>query len=121
MRDVVLGIHFLIILFLVVGFPYGLMTNKRVFRLFHGGVLAVVISLMILQIPCPITVLEKAVMDDSYRGTFIGHWLDQVVYVGWMPPRGVFIMDLSFAVLVFSSFYWRPLRGGKRKNPDAAS
>ncbi|MFQ5672149.1 MAG: DUF2784 family protein [Nitrospinales bacterium] len=119
MRDVILGIHFLVILFLVAGFPYGLITNKRGFRLFHGGVLGVVISLMILRIPCPITVLEKAFMDDSYRGTFIGHWLDKVVYVGWMPPTGVFIMDLSFAVLVFSSFYWRPLSAGKGKKPDA--
>jgi len=118
MRDVILGIHFLVILFLIVGFPYGLITNKRFFRLFHGGVLGVVILLMILQIPCPLTVLEKTFMDNSYRGTFIGYWLDKLVYVGWMPSIGVFIMNLSFAVLVFSSFYWRPLSGGKRENTD---
>ena len=116
MRNVILSGHFLVILFIVLGFPYGLITNKYYFRFFHSGILAMVIFLMIFRIPCPLTNLEKFFMDASYESTFIGYWLDKLVYVGWMSSTGVFIMNLSFALLVFSSFYWRPLKDQNKEN-----
>ena len=103
-------LHFAVILFMVIGFPFGLITNRRWFRLVHAGVLAFITSLMILRIPCPLTVLEESSAGDSYQGSFLATWLNRLIYVDWFTPQSIFIIDLIFAALVFSSFWWRPLK-----------
>ncbi len=107
-------LHAAVLLFVVVGFPVALITNHRAFRLIHAGVLAFITLLMILQIPCPLTVLEEASTGESYEGSFLATWLNRIIYMEWFTPRAVFIADMVFAALVFSSFGWRPL---KRKSP----
>tara|TARA_B100000686_G_C16527921_1_gene830741 strand:+ start:122 stop:463 length:342 start_codon:yes stop_codon:yes gene_type:complete len=109
-REVILGIHSLVILFIALGFPYGLLTNKPNFRKLHVSILGFVIFLMIFKIPCPLTILEKQFMDVSYEGTFIGYWMKQFIYIRWMPNVGVYLINLSFAILVFSSFFWYPIK-----------
>ncbi len=108
-------LHFAVILFVVIGFAVALVTNHRWFRLLHAGVLAFITLLMILRIPCPLTVLEEASTGESYGGSFLATWLNRIIYVEWFTPQTVFIVDMIFAVLVFSSFWWRPL---KRKPRD---
>ncbi len=108
-------LHFSVILFVVIGFAVALITNHRWFRLIHAGVLAFITLLMILRIPCPLTVLEEASTGESYEGSFLATWLNRIIYVEWFTPQTVFIIDMIFAALVFSSFWWRPL---KRKSPD---
>lgn len=108
-------LHLTVILFVVIGFPVALITNHRRFRLLHVGVLVFITSLMILQIPCPLTVLEEAATGESYEGSFIATWLNRIIYMEGFTPRAVFIGDMIFAALVFSSFWWRPL---KRKPRD---
>ncbi|MEE8260167.1 MAG: DUF2784 domain-containing protein [Nitrospinaceae bacterium] len=108
-------LHFAVILFMVIGFAVALITNHRWFRLIHAGVLAFITLLMILRIPCPLTVLEEASTGESYGGSFLATWLNRIIYVEWFTPQTVFIVDMIFAVLVFSSFWWRPL---KRKPRD---
>ena len=103
-------LHFAVILFVVIGFPVALITNHRTFRLIHAGVLAFITLLMILQIPCPLTVLEEASAGGSYEGSFLATWLNRIIYVEWFTPRSVFIIDMIFAALVFSSFWWWPLK-----------
>ena len=77
---------------------------------------AVLITLlMILRIPCPLTVLEESSSGESYEGSFLATWLNRIIYMEWFTPQIVFIIDMIFAALVFSSFWWRPL---KRKSPD---
>ncbi|MDH5762828.1 MAG: DUF2784 domain-containing protein [Nitrospinota bacterium] len=107
-------LHFIVILFVVIGFPVAIITNHRRFRLFHAAVLAFITLLMILQIPCPLTLLEEASRGESYEGSFLATWLNRIIYMEWFTPRMVFIIDMAFAAVVFSSFWWRPL---KRK-PD---
>ena len=107
--------HFAVILFVVIGFAVALITNHRWFRLIHAGVLTFITLLMILRIPCPLTVLEEASTGESYGGSFLATWLNRIIYVEWFTPQTVFIVDMIFAALVFSSFWWRPL---KRKPPD---
>ena len=102
-------LHCAVILFVVIGFPVALITNHRRFRLFHAGALAFITLLMILQIPCPLTVLEEASTGESYEGSFLAIWLNRIVYMEWFTPRTVFIVDMIFASLVFSSFWWWPL------------
>lgn len=103
-------LHFAVILFVVIGFPVALITNHRRFRLIHAGILAFITLLMIFQIPCPITVLEEASTGESYEGSFLATWLNRIIYMEWFSPRTVFIVDMIFAALVFSSFWWWPLK-----------
>ncbi len=103
-------LHFAVILFVVIGFPVALITNHRRFRLIHAGVLAFITLLMILRIPCPLTVLEEGSTGESYEGSFLATWLNRIIYVEWFTPQSVFIIDMVFAVLVFSSFWWWPLK-----------
>ena len=108
-------LHFAVILFVVIGFPVALITNHRWFRLIHAGILAFITLLMIFQIPCPVTVLEEASTGESYEGSFLATWLNRIIYMEWFTPRTVFIVDMIFAALVFSSFWWWPLK----KKPGA--
>lgn len=109
MALVVLILHLAVILFMLIGFPVGLITNHRLFRLIHAGVLAFITLLMVLGIPCPLTVIEENLAGGSYEGSFLATWLNRLIYWEWFTPRTVFILDMLFAVLVFSSFWWRPL------------
>jgi Protein of Unknown function (DUF2784) len=109
MATLILTLHLLIILFFLVGFPVGLILNHGVFRIIHCGALAGVTLLMVLGIPCPITLWEESVGDVSYEGSFIAFWLKRIVYLEWFDPAHVLILDIVFALLVFTSFFWRPV------------
>ena len=102
---------------MVIGFPVALITNHRRFRLIHAGVLAFITLLMILQIPCPLTVLEEGTSGESYAGSFLATWLNRIIYVEWFTPESVFVIDMIFAVGVFSSFWWRPHKRKTGKDP----
>jgi hypothetical protein len=110
MEVFLLLLHFAVILFVVIGFAVALITNHRWFRLIHAGVLGFITLLMILRIPCPLTILEEGSTGESYEGSFLATWLNRIIYVEWFTPQTVFIIDMIFAVLVFSSFWWRPLK-----------
>lgn len=113
MAIIILVLHLLVILFFIVGFPVGLILNHRLFRYFHGAALALVTLLMVLGIPCPLTVWEEVLRDSSYEGSFIASWLNRIIYLEWFEPIHVLILDVCFAALVFSSFIWFPV---KKKN-----
>jgi uncharacterized protein DUF2784 len=110
MATFILVLHLLVILFFIIGFPIGLKWNHRGFRVFHSAALAVVTMLMILGIPCPLTVIEESSSDSSYEGSFIAFWLNRIIYLEWFEPFHVLILDLCFAALVFSSFIWYPVK-----------
>ena len=114
MEVFLLLLHFAVILFVVIGFAVALITNHRWFRLIHAGVLGFITLLMILRIPCPLTVLEEGSTGESYEGSFLATWLNRIIYVEWFTPQTVFIIDMIFAALVFSSFWWRPLKKKER-------
>ena len=103
-------LHFAVILFVVIGFPVALIKNHRGFRLIHSGVLAFITLLMILEIPCPLTQLEEDSSGGSYEGSFLATWLNRIIYMEWFTPRSIFIIDMIFAALVFSSYWWWPLK-----------
>ena len=119
MLEFVQAIHLTFILFLLIGFAVGLATNHKGFRLFHAGVLAGITLLMIFGIPCPLTLVEENLSGTSYEGSFLGVWLNRIIYLTWIDPKSVFIMDLAFALLVLSSFFWRPFKTGKKNLPKS--
>ena len=110
MEALLLLAHLAVVLFMAIGFPVGLIVNNRKFRIFHASALALITLLMTLQIPCPLTVLEEFYAGKSYEGSYIAYWLNKLVYMRWLDPRSVFVIDVCFALLVFSSFLWRPLK-----------
>ncbi len=114
MATLILFFHLAIILFFIVGFPAGLIFNHRGFRIFHSVALMGVTLLMVVGIPCPVTLWEESMGDVSYEGSFIAYWLKRVVYLEWFDPGDVLILDIGFALLVFTSFIWHPLSKSKK-------
>lgn len=116
MLEIVQAAHLTTILFLLIGFAVGLATNHTYLRLIHAGLLAGITVLMIFGVPCPLTLVEESLTGTSYEGSFLAVWLNRIIYLTWFDPESVFMMDMAFAVLVFSSFYWRPLNRGKKNS-----
>ena len=111
MVELILFIHFIIVLYLVVGFPIGLYFNLRLFRIVHASALAGVSLLMVLGVPCPLTIWEEMLRQSSvYEGSFIASWMNQIIYLEGVDPQHVVWMGIAFAVLVASSFFWKPLK-----------
>ena len=109
MVEQVLLLHFLVVLFFILGFPIGLFYNARLFRIIHACALAAVTLLMVLGIPCPLTILEETLRQDPvYAGSFIAIWLNRILYMEGFDPKHVLFMDLGFLALVVSSFFWHP-------------
>ena len=118
MIEFILVLHFAIILYVIFGFPIGLIFNRPRFRYIHAVTIAFVTVLMILRIPCPLTILEANLSGESYEGGFIATWLIRIIYVEGFDPNYLFIATLIFAGLVFSSFFWRPIKKGR---PEAGN
>ncbi len=115
MVELVLILHFLAVLVFILGFPLGLFYNSRLFRIIHFSALAGVTLLMVIGIPCPLTVLEEILRQDPvYAGSFIASWLNRILYMAGFDPEDVLFMDLGFVALVASSFFWRPLKPANR-------
>ena len=110
MIELVLIMHFAIILYVIFGFPVVLKLNRPVARYIHAGTLAIITLLMILKVPCPITILEEHISGESYEGGFIVTWLNRIIYLEGFDPIYVFIATLIFTGLVFSSFFWHPIK-----------
>ena len=110
MVELLLGIHFIIVLYLVIGFLVALYFNHRLFRIVHTSSLAAVSLLMVLGVPCPLTIWEEMLgQGPVYEGSFIASWLNRIIYLEGVDPTHVIYGDIAFAVLVASSFFWRPL------------
>ncbi len=113
MAELVLSIHFLIILFILFGLPIGLVINHRLFRIIHVSTLAGVTLLMVLKIPCPLTIWEEALRQSLvYEGSFIASWLNRIIYLEDFDASFVPYMAVAFLALTISSFFWRPARRG---------
>jgi len=110
MAEASLILHFLVVVFLVAGFPVGLYYNHAGFRCAHAAVLGGITLLILLGYPCPLTVLEEAWGSRSHGGSWLASWLNRILYLEWFDPNTVFWMDVAFAALVVSSFAWRPVR-----------
>ena len=110
MSEIVLIVHFMIVLFFIAGFFIGLSWNQPKFRFIHAGSLGIVTLLMILRIPCPLTLLEETLRSQSYEGSFLATWLNRILYLEWFDPLHVLIVNVLFMALVLSSFWWYPVK-----------
>lgn len=88
LADLVVLIHFLWILFLVFGSFWGV--RNRAVKLLHLSGLVFAFIIQIFDWYCPFTYLEVWLREKqdpslSYRGSFITHYLEKIVYIELSP------------------------------------
>ncbi|MBC8750702.1 hypothetical protein OKW43_007070 [Paraburkholderia sp. WC7.3g] len=118
LANTVLVLHALIVLFIVGGLfaiwiAYGLQlawARNRLFRTGHLLAIGIVASLAVLDVPCPLTVLE----DQLRTGTagsqgFIQRWVSAWLYYDF--PGWVFVLAyVAFLLAVILTWYRIPPR-----------
>ena len=127
--DAVLVLHFAIVLFVVgglvliiVGNLFGwLWVNALWFRLLHLAAIAIVVAEAWLGITCPLTTLEMWLRAQSgagiaanYSESFIGHWLQRLLF--YSAPPWMFVLAYTvFGALVVAVWFRFPPTFKKRR------
>jgi len=111
--DALLALHFLWIIFLILGLPLGLHFRLRRVRLLHAAGLVFALALQLGRMPCPLTIWEEKLRrllqeDFSYRGSFIITYLEKLVYPGWISLNTVAVLTGLLAILTLVSFILSP-------------
>ncbi|MBC7728486.1 MAG: DUF2784 domain-containing protein [Microbacteriaceae bacterium] len=117
LADLVLGAHVLVVLFVVGGLVIIVAGNLRGwswvnrlgFRLLHLAAIAYVAAQAWLGLDCPLTTLEMALRARAglatHGATFIGYWLQQLLY--YDAPPWVFTLVYSLFALAVAATWWR--------------
>ena len=115
--DLVLLIHFAIVLFVVGGlllivlgnFLRWSWVNRWWFRAIHLLAISVVVLESWLGIECPLTTLENWLRLQAgqgvYQGSFIQHWVHGVMF--YQAPGWVFAMAYTLFALAVVAAWWR--------------
>jgi hypothetical protein len=130
--DILLFTHVLFVAFVVIGllmivagklFSWSWVRNPW-FRLAHLAAIGVVALQSWLGVICPLTtwemVLRQRAGDSVYSGSFISHWLEEILY--YHAPNWVFIVSYTvFGSVVLATWFWiRPRPFSKRKKSGVA-
>lgn len=124
LADLALALHVLFVAFVVFGLALVLAggwwgwrwVRNPWFRTIHLLAILYVVGQTWLEQACPLTTLEMSLRarggDAVYAGSFIGHWLQTLLY--YQAPNGVFAVCYSlFALAVVAAWTWvRPGRFG---------
>jgi polyferredoxin len=129
--DVVLLLHFAVVVFVVGGLVLIIAGNVRGwywvnvtwFRVAHLGAIGVVAVEAWLGVNCPLTTLEIWLRAKAGRATysasFIEHWLQRLLF--YEASSWVFVLGYSvFGLLVLSTWWYFPPRSKKRRNEGSA-
>ncbi len=125
--DAVLLLHTLFVVFVVAGLVLVLAggalswrwVRNRVFRVLHLVAIAVVVAQAWAGVICPLTTLEMALRsragDAVYKGTFISHWLESILY--YQAPAWAFVVAYTlFGLAVLLSWVFvRPNPAAKKR------
>ncbi len=130
--DGLLLLHVAFMLFVVVGlaliifggFRHWEWVRNPWFRSAHLAAIAVVVAQAWLGRVCPLTVWEMALRvrggDAAYRGAFVAHWLEELLY--YEAPHWAFALAYTlFAGLVVTTWWQvRPRTfSGRYRDPDS--
>ncbi|SDT91225.1 DUF2784 domain-containing protein [Halopseudomonas salegens] len=128
LADFILVVHVLFVLFVVCGLlaiylGYALQwqwVRNRFFRLAHLVAIAIVVLQAWLGVICPLTGWEMALRakagEAAYSGSFIQHWLQQLLY--YSAPDWVFVLLYTvFGSLVLAS-WWLVRPHSRSRQPD---
>ena len=117
--DIVLILHFCIVIFITLGFflvPVGYKLNWEWFRniklrSLHLGLICLVALETFLGVKCPLTIIEIYLNNLNYSETFIAYWISKVIY--WNLPTLFFIvlyaLCVSWTILMWKIFPPRKL------------
>ena len=117
LADLVLGLHVLIVLFVVAGLLVIIAgnlcgwrwVNARWLRLLHLAAIAIVAAQAWLGVACPLTTLELWLRAQAglatYSESFIGHWLQRLLYID--APAWVFTVTYTLFALAVAGTWWR--------------
>ena len=122
LADAILIVHFLFVLFVILGLLLVLAGKLRGwywvrnfwFRVTHLAAIGFVVIQSWLGAICPLTLWEMQLRaqagDSTYQGAFIAHWVQQLLY--YQAPGWVFALIYTlFGCLVVISWLWvRPSR-----------
>lgn len=123
--DALLIAHTLFVLFIVFGllliiagkvWSWSWVRNPW-FRLAHLGGIGIVVLQSWLGEICPLTRWEMTLRyrsgESGYSGTFIGHWLETLLYYSF--PEWIFTFAYTaFAAAVLAAWFWVPPRSFHR-------
>ena len=115
--DLLLVLHASFIAFVVLGLVLviagGLLSwswvRNRWFRIVHLVCIGIVVVQAWLGMICPLTTwemdLRRAAGDPGYEGSFVAHWLSELIY--YEAPWWIFVVAYTaFAMLVVTSWFW---------------
>ncbi|WP_421831470.1 DUF2784 domain-containing protein [Limnobacter sp.] len=117
LADLVLLIHFAIVLFVVGGLLLIILgnllrwpwVNRWWFRAMHLLAISVVVLESWLGIECPLTTLENWLRLQAgqgvYQGSFIQHWVHGVMF--YQAPGWVFALAYTLFALAVVAAWWR--------------
>lgn len=125
LADAVLVVHVAIALF-VVGGPVVIVVgnlrgwqwmNDLWFRLAHLAAIAVIVAQAWLGALCPLTSLEMWLREQAgaatYSGSFIGYWLQRLLYYD-APPWAFTLVYSLFGLVVVATWWFFPPRRRRR-------
>lgn len=115
--DLLLVLHASFIAFVVLGLVLvivgGLLSwswvRNRWFRIVHLVCIGIVVVQAWLGMICPLTTwemdLRRAAGDPGYEGSFVAHWLSELIY--YEAPWWIFVVAYTaFGMLVVISWFW---------------
>jgi len=117
LADIVLAIHFAIVLFVIGGLAaivagnlFGWrFVNGWLFRLAHLGAIAIVVAQAWLGVACPLTTLESWLRGQAgqaaYETSFVEHWLSRLLF--YEAPAWVFTAAYTLFGLAVVAAWWR--------------
>ena len=113
LADALLILHFLWIIFLILGLPVGLYFKMRRLRIVHAFGLLFALALQIGGMLCPLTIWEEKLRlhqqpDFSYGGSFIIAYIERLVYPGWISMNTLTVLTVMLVLLTLLSFILKP-------------
>jgi len=129
LADVVLSLHFALVAFVIAGLVLTIIgnlsawrwVNALAFRLAHLAAIAVVVAQSWFGATCPLTALEMWLRlragAAGYAGSFIEHWLHQLLY--YDAPSWVFTLAYSLFGLLVVATWWLFPPGARHRDMDA--
>ena len=122
LADVVVILHAMYVGFLVFGLLAILLgialgwrwVRSFWFRVIHLAMIGVVVFLSVAGLSCPITVLEKHLRtvggDEPYPGSFIGHWVHELLMIDNVQPWVFAVCYSLFGAAVLLALVLAPPR-----------
>lgn len=119
--DFVIVIHFMWIVFIMLGFPVFLYFNLSGWRLIHLTALIATVIMQATQTVCPLTYLEAYLKSNDvtgtvYPGAFIIERIENIIYIeNFITLETIRYLTAIFFVVVLFSFWFKPIKLKREK------